>query len=133
MVFRKSPGISTVTTSYPSMVSIIKDRRTTFVDTIAGVLYSLDRQVRYFLPPAHPPTLTVISSHLSFRNIWYAKARRCYFGVNSDGFFGSTTIRSWNCQSSFRTASYPYLPNILSPCFMPYCCGVVLLVITLGD
>ena len=65
-------------------------------------VYYLESQFRCFLRSAHTIPLIMTSSFLSFRKIRYAMIFLCCSYMGSWGFFGSTTMWSWNCRNYFR-------------------------------
>ena len=97
--------MSSVSTIWPSIVSIMHDILSPSVDTFVSAVSSLDIQFHCFLTLAHPYPLIMTLLFLSLINIRYAKLFFHFSQVMSRGLFGSTNLRSWNCCNNFCTAA----------------------------
>ena len=90
---------------------------------------SLDVHLCCLLQSVHPCPLIVTLIFLSLVKIRYAKLFSSFSLVISRGFFGSTTLQSWNYCNYFWTASLPFCINIWRPYLILYLVRMVSFVI----
>ena len=123
--------MSAVDTYLDYITPIIHDSLRNSVETVVDDVSYLDLQSFLCLPSANLIPLIVTASFLSFRSITYAMIFLSCSYLGYWGFFGSTSLCSWNWYNYFHTSAYPFLQKTLNPCLITYWVSMVSFLIML--